>query len=255
MATPIREMRENGIYHITNRGNNRMPIFRDRQDKDNFLNRLFKLQKKYKFKIIVFCIMDNHFHILIRDEAKMLPVYVGALEDYYAKYFNKKYNHLGHVFQGPFKSYLIRGYLDLLKNFRYIVRNAVAAGISNSIFNYEWTVIDKSSRFIEYVDFSFVEEALLNTGNPNLEKYLEDSVDDIWAHEIECEIRSTDEASEIFHEYIEKAGIEISIPFDQWSFDSQVKTIKYLTNMGCTKEQTKELTKISMYRIENIRAQ
>ncbi|MBN2882198.1 MAG: hypothetical protein JXN10_01610, partial [Clostridia bacterium] len=137
----------------------------------------------------------------------------------------------------------------------YIVRNAVAAGISNSIFNYEWTVIDKSSRFIKYVDFSFVEEALLNTGNPNLEKYLEDSVDDIWAHEIECEIRSTTEASEIFYDYIEKAGIEVSIPFEQWSYDSQVKTIKYLTNMGLTKEQTKEFTKISMYRIENIRAQ
>ena len=197
--------------------------------------------------------MDNHFHIIIKDVGKMLPVYMAALEDYYAKYFNRKYNHQGHVFQGPFKSYLIRGYLDLLKNFRYIVRNAVVAGISNSIFNYEWTVIDKNSRFMENVDFSFIEEALLNTGNSNLEKYIEDSVDDLWAHEIECEKRNENEASEIFYDYIERAKIEIAVPFDKWSFTSQIRTVNYLTSMGLTKKQIKKFTKTSMYRIEKLK--
>ena len=252
MATPPRELARDGIYHVTNRGNNRMPVFRDKQDKERFIYRLFKLQKKYGFRIITFTIMDNHFHLLIKDNGFMLPMYIAALEDYYAKYFNKKYNHIGHVFQGRFKSYLIRGYLDLLKNFRYIVRNCVVARIINSIFKYEWTVINKDSQFYEFVDLSFIDEALLNTGNTNLEKYLNDSVDDLWAHEIENLIRSDSESLDIYQDYIIRTGFDISDGFEYLKMDYKKKTIDYLMNMGLNKKQVSQLTSLSYYKISRI---
>jgi len=252
MATPPRELARDGIYHVTNRGNNRMPVFRDKQDKERFIYRLFKLQKKYGFRIITFTIMDNHFHLLIKDNGFMLPMYIAALEDYYAKYFNKKYNHIGHVFQGPFKSYLIRGYMDLLKNFRYITRNSVAARIINSIFKYEWTVINKESKFFEFVDLSLIDEALMNTGNLNLEKYIEDSVDDLWAHEIENLIRSDSEAVDIYQDFIIRAGYDISAGFENLKENSKRKAVQYLMNMGISKKQVSQLTSLSYYKISKI---
>jgi len=249
MATPPREIARDGIYHVTNRGNNRMPIFKDKQDKERFLYRLFKLQKKYGFRIITFTVMDNHFHILIKDNGFFLSEYISALEDYYAKYFNKKYNHIGHVFQGRFKSYLIRGYLDLLKNFRYIVRNCVVARIVNSIFKYEWTVISKESRFFEFADLSYIDEALLKTGNSHLEKYLDDSVDDLWAHEIENLIRSDSESLDIYQDYIFRSGYDISAGFEDLKMNSKKRTIHYLLNMGLSKKQISQLTSLSYYKI------
>lgn len=250
MTKPIREMRENGIYHVCNRGNNKMYIFHDKQDKERFLARLFKLQKKYGFTVIVFCIMDNHFHLLIKDNLLQLPDYIGALEDYYAKYHNWKYYHVGHVFQGRFKSCLIKNELDILINFRYIVRNPVVAGISNSIFNYSWTVIDENSRYFKFVNFEIINNCLDKTGNPSLNRYIDDNVDDLWAHEIERSIRDDDEAADIYKRYISNYGINISNSISLLKSEEQICTIKFLFAMGLSSNQIKKLTKLSLYKIK-----
>jgi len=252
MPTANRKMRDSGTYHVTNRGNNKKYIFCDRVDKEVFVRRLFLLQTIYKFKIITFSIMDNHFHLLVKDKGRMLPVYIGALEDYYAKYFNKKSKHQGHVFQGPFKSYLVKGYMDLLKNFRYIARNAVAACIAKSVFTYEWTVVDRNSRFHEFIDYGFIEEALEKTGNKDLKSYIEENVDDLWAHEIEREIRIDSEAEEIYQEYLKKAGLPGDIEFYLLEIEDKKRTIRFLLNMGLSKKQITWLTGLSRYRINNL---
>ena len=124
--------RANHYYHIYNRGNNKQKIFLDDQDFLVFLNRiklslglskvLFGLSQrapltsririqpfpKNAFSIISYCLMSNHFHFLIRQNLEIsIDKFILKICTSYAKYFNKKYSHIGNVFQDRFKAKII----------------------------------------------------------------------------------------------------------------------------------------------------
>lgn len=115
-------------YHVYNRGNHKKPIFLDSQDFLNFLKRLklvlglskslfgssgkgrirLKALPESSFSVLAYCLMDNHFHFLIRQNSHIgLDRLFSRLCTSYAKYFNKKYNQVGHLFQDAFKAKLI----------------------------------------------------------------------------------------------------------------------------------------------------
>lgn len=128
--------RSGSYYHIYNRGDNRENIFCDSQDYQNFLKRLaivmgempipnagrrgaLRIQSfsKGSFVILAFCLMPNHFHILIKQNGKhSIGQLMSRVCTSYSKYFNRKYNRVGHVFQDIFKSKLIESdeYIVLL---------------------------------------------------------------------------------------------------------------------------------------------
>src|SRR6185503_4371462 len=117
--------RKDEFYHIYNRGNNREPIFIDDVDYLNFLYRLkLLLNLKYPqhlkqrvritpfpkncFSIICYCLMPNHFHFAIRqNDAIPIGDFVQKLGTSYAKYFNKRHQKIGNLFQDTFKAKLI----------------------------------------------------------------------------------------------------------------------------------------------------
>src|SRR3989338_326197 len=132
-----KEFFEGGTYHVYNRGHNKMIIFKNDEDYKFLLQRLAEVlslkpsQSRWlrpfsrkSFSILAYCLMPNHFHFMIRQEAK-IPVseLIRKLLTSYGVYFNKKYGVVGTVFQGRFKSKEVNGDEYLVPLSAYIHRN------------------------------------------------------------------------------------------------------------------------------------
>lgn len=129
---------EPGIYHIINRGVERRNIFYDDLDYNFFLELLLVLTKDYDIIIHVYCLMTNHYHILLETRQKNLSKAIQFLNDKYAKYFNKKYKRVGHLWQGRYKSYSLYDEAHFWIVAKYIERNPIKANIIENITAYKY---------------------------------------------------------------------------------------------------------------------
>lgn len=129
-----------GFYHVMVRGINRMNIFGDDKDRQFFLHLLKEYVIKMDVQIHAFCLMDNHVHLLIKAEKEDLSNYMRVILTRYAKFFNKKYNRTGHLFQNRFKSEIIDTEKYFLTVLRYILQNPQKAFICTTE-NYQWSSI------------------------------------------------------------------------------------------------------------------
>lgn len=142
MPTAKRKWYPGASYHITARGNHRNDIFKDEEDFLYYLTLLEEGIKYYeydKYKIICYCLMDNHVHILIKTENKPVGQLIGRINGRYAKYFNKKYNYIGHLFQDRYYSELIESDSQMLDTSRYIHLNPVRANMVKKPEDYKWS--------------------------------------------------------------------------------------------------------------------
>ncbi|MCK4277674.1 MAG: transposase [Desulfurellaceae bacterium] len=119
-----------GYYHIINRGVARSNIFLNDIDKDKFLKILNETCKIYHFNIHSFCLMDNHYHFLLETTDENLSLLMRQINSRYAIYFNKKYNRVGPLWQGRFKSWYVYNESYLFTLVKYIEQNATRANIS-----------------------------------------------------------------------------------------------------------------------------
>lgn len=135
-----------GFHHIINRGVNRQNIFLCDDDKGKFLRILERTRDTYHLTIHSFCIMDNHYHLLVETCKSNLSLAVRYINSQYAIYFNKKMERVGPLWQGRFKSWYVLGdeYLYLL--IRYIEMNPVKAGLVKSVAEYPFS----SSFFVKH---------------------------------------------------------------------------------------------------------
>jgi len=130
MGYPIRISAEGFVYHITVRGNGRSDIFLEARDFRRFLKKLKEYKEKLKFFLYAYVLMPNHFHLLLEPTARgTITKIMQALTTAYAMYFNKKYTHVGHVFQGRFHSLIVEKEPYLVEVSRYIHLNPVRAGL------------------------------------------------------------------------------------------------------------------------------
>lgn len=129
---------EYGIYHVFNRGHNKMKLFKDDEDNDVFLKIVREVQNIYHFRVFARCLMGNHYHFLIQDVKKNLPDAIGLIQEKYAIYYKAKYNHSGAVFMKPFKSKLIFSRLHFFTALSYILNNPVKVDIVEEYTEYMW---------------------------------------------------------------------------------------------------------------------
>jgi REP element-mobilizing transposase RayT len=139
MARPLRVEYSGAVYHIINRGNAGENLYRSSRDREKFLYYLEKAVERFSLKIHTYCLMGNHFHILLETQHPNLSKSVQWITVSYAGYFNRKYKRNGHLFQGRFKSILVDAdsYLKLLS--RYIHLNPVRAGLADRPADYDWS--------------------------------------------------------------------------------------------------------------------
>ena len=130
MPAGPRVLLDNVCYHIITRGNQKQKVFRDALDHQEYLNRLRKYKKRYDFSLYAYCLMPNHIHMLgqIQDTSG-LPHFMSSLLRSYTAYFNNKYDKVGHLWQGRFKTKIILKDRYLIDCINYIEQNAVRANL------------------------------------------------------------------------------------------------------------------------------
>ncbi len=107
MARPLRIEYSGALYHITSRGNEKKPIFKDNKDRKVFLDTLKKVNERYYWLCHAYCQMNNHYHLIIETPDANLSRGMRQLNGVYTQLFNKRHNRAGHIFQGRYKAILI----------------------------------------------------------------------------------------------------------------------------------------------------
>jgi putative transposase len=110
MARPLCIEFSGAVYHITSRGNERKAVFRDDQDRKIFLDTLADVTLRYNWLCHAYCLMDNHYHLLIDTPDGNLSIGMRQLNGIYTQRFNRRHGRVGHLFQGRFKAVLEHGY-------------------------------------------------------------------------------------------------------------------------------------------------
>ena len=139
MARPLRIQYPFAVYHITGRGNEKKAIFRNDSDRALFLNILAQAVKRYHWLCHAYCLMDNHYHLLIETPDGNLSRGMRQLNGVYTQAFNRLHKRAGHLFQGRYKAILIQKDSHLLEVIRYVVVNPVRAGLCTNPQHYPWS--------------------------------------------------------------------------------------------------------------------
>ena len=129
-----------GYHHVINRGVNRSNIFVDKSDYDTFLKIVCKACKSYKVVLHDYCLMSNHFHLLVETKLDNLSLFMKHINSNYAIYANKKYKRSGHFWQGRFYSRYVANDSYYYTLIRYIEQNPIEAGIVNEVGKYPYTL-------------------------------------------------------------------------------------------------------------------
>ncbi|MDP1707696.1 MAG: transposase [Gammaproteobacteria bacterium] len=139
MARPLRLEFPGAIYHVTSRGNARNAIFLDNEDRGLFLGCLGEVIARFGWLCHAYCLMDNHYHLLIETPEGNLSLGMRQLNGVYTQRFNRRHGRVGHVLQGRFKAIVVDRDSYLLELCRYVVLNPIRAGMVEKIERYAWS--------------------------------------------------------------------------------------------------------------------
>ena len=132
-----RKLLPNASYHVVARANRNEFIFAVDAIKELFLTTITRAKRRYSFSISNFCIMGNHFHILIRPaKSESLSRIMQWILSVFAVAYNKLFGHSGHVWYDRFKSRVINSYRQWVATFEYIVDNPIRAGMAECRTSY-----------------------------------------------------------------------------------------------------------------------
>ncbi len=139
MARPLRISYPGAFYHVTSRGNERKAVFKSSGDREKFLEYLSTASLRYDARVHAYCLMDNHYHLLLQTPSANLPEIMHHINGAYTTYFNFKRDRAGHLFQGRYKAILVEidGYAKELS--RYVHLNPVRAKIVHAPEEYPWS--------------------------------------------------------------------------------------------------------------------
>ena len=139
-----------GFYHVINRGVERRNVFLDGDDFDKFLNLMIKEFPKYNITTHAYCLMTNHYHLLIETKEQNISDAMKRVNSLYSIYFNKKYNRSGHLWQGRFASYYLYDDVHFWYVAKYIERNPIKANIVKHIDHYKYQSFFQWKYKLEY---------------------------------------------------------------------------------------------------------
>jgi putative transposase len=129
MARPLRLSFPGAVYHVTSRGNARHDIVADDRDRSQWLSFLAHVVDRYGWLCHAYCLMDNHYHLVIETPKPNLSIGMRQLNGRYTQAYNRRHEQVGHVFQGRFTAILVEKDAHLLELCRYVVLNPVRAKI------------------------------------------------------------------------------------------------------------------------------
>ncbi|MFC1679972.1 transposase, partial [Elusimicrobiota bacterium] len=145
MPRPLRIQFPGALFHLSARGNGGQDIFLDDRDRERFLRMLAAVKKRCKFLLYAYCLMSNHFHLLLETREYSATAIMHRFLTRYAKYLNRRKGSVGHVFQDRFYSKLCQKNEYFLELLRYLHHNPLRAGIVDSPSKWPW------SSHLEYI--------------------------------------------------------------------------------------------------------
>ncbi len=169
----------NSIHHVMIRGNNRQHIFYQNNFFCRFLEILSQSAEKFDHKIIAYCLMNNHAHLLIHIHDSPLSLVMQKINYRYARWLNHKEKRIGHLFQGRYRSLHVNSEEYLVNVCRYIHLNPVAANIVDKPSDYLWS----SHRYYvtqnhpTWMDINFMLSIIKNKTNLDYHDFMNNPVD------------------------------------------------------------------------------
>ena len=139
MSRPLRLEFSGAIYHVTARGNAQSTIFLDDVDREMFLTCLGEAVARFGWLCHAYCLMDNHYHLLIETPEGNLSQGMRQLNGVYTQRFNRQHQRVGHLFQGRYKAIVVERDSYLLELCRYVVLNPLRARMIKQLDRYPWS--------------------------------------------------------------------------------------------------------------------
>lgn len=139
MSRPLRLELAGGLYHVTSRGDGREDICRSDADRQAWLDVLGQVCMRFNWVCHAWCLMTNHYHILIETPEANLSQGMRQLNGVYTQRFNRAHARVGHVFQGRYKAILVERDGYLLELARYVVLNPLRAGMVKRLEAWPWS--------------------------------------------------------------------------------------------------------------------
>ena len=139
MSRPLRIEYPGGWYHVMNRGRRGEEIYIERNDYRLFIEILKESAELFKVKIAAYCLMPNHYHLILHTPDGNLSRCMRQINGIYTQRFNRIHQYDGQLFRGRYKSILVEVDSYLLELLRYIHKNPLRAGLSDDLNDYEWS--------------------------------------------------------------------------------------------------------------------
>lgn len=174
MARPLRVEFPGAFYHITSRGNEKKIIFNSDEDRERFFRYLKEACRRFAVRIHAYCLMGNHYHLLLETPQANLCRYMQMINSGYTTYFNFKHRRSGHLFAGRYKAILIEEDSYAQELSRYIHLNPVRARIVRTPEEYAWSSYNYyicSKKSPEFLTVKFVLRYFAHRENEARKKY------------------------------------------------------------------------------------
>ena len=139
MSRPLRIELAGGLYHVTSRGDRREAIYRDDQDRADWLVVLGEVCRRFNWRCHAYCEMTNHYHVVVETPDANLSRGMRQLNGVYTQLTNRRHGLVGHLFQGRFKAILVERDAYLLELARYVVLNPVRAAMAPQAGDWSWS--------------------------------------------------------------------------------------------------------------------
>ena len=161
MSRPLRLEYAGALYHVTARGNERKPIYLEDDDFQLYLEVLGDVCNQYHWVIHAYCLMTNHYHLIIETPDANLSKGMRHLNGVYTQKFNRKYRRVGHLYQGRYKAILVEKDNYLLELSRYVVLNPVRAKMVGIAGDWQWSSYNQTIGVCKGYDWLEVDPMLL----------------------------------------------------------------------------------------------
>lgn len=184
MARPLRLEFAGALYHVTSRGNARQRTYLDEEDRRLYLDLLGKEVEQQGWRCYAYCLMDNHYHLLIETPEPNLVAGMRRLNGVYTQAFNRRHRRVGHLFQGRYKAIVVDKDAYLRELCRYIVLNPVRARAVKTPQRWPWSSYRATSGEAPAPSWLAVEEVrALFPGRSGYERFVEEGIgqDAPWA--------------------------------------------------------------------------
>ena len=255
MPRKARKESGTGIFHVMMRGINHQNIFEDTEDYYQFVNTLDRMRVRYDDEgnpcgsnctYYAYCLMNNHFHLLIREREETVGETVKRIASSYVYYYNRKYLRDGHLFKERFRSEPVNDMAYFVTLLRYIHQNPVKAGIVEHVKDYEFSSWGEYDGTVEPV-FQLCDTGTVLRRVPfdDLEAMVNEPLsDEVNCLDMDDPSRSRPSDDQVWAYIKDKTGVTNSSAFQRLNDDIRRAVLKNLKEIGASHRQLERLTGI-----------